>query len=61
MPDKPVSFLCDLLDSSQSSPELVASTLFADMRATGYPLSVIKTTADYLKSHVEIDTIVNDL
>jgi len=48
-------FLNALLLDTASSPEIVASTLFGVMREAGFSLQKIKSTANFLASHVDID------
>jgi hypothetical protein len=48
------SFLQSALEGN-SSPALVASTLFGVMRQAGYSLAEIRSMAGYLQEHTRID------
>lgn len=56
-----IEFLEQILLNSPKSPALIASTLFGLMRQSGLSLDEIKMTADFLRSHVDIDRAVTGM
>ena len=51
------SFLQSALEGN-STPTVVASTLFGLMRQAGYSLAEIRTMAIYIQEHTTIDKVV---